>query len=301
MNLEDQITSRRLSQLATFALFALTYWTFVSRPGVIGDEFAGEIYAGFVVFTLVVFGVLFLLLRFGAGGSTTFWSIAKGQLRPIGWMILTFLAVMQVAGLALHLSGLSNPTTAFITYLLAGTLVPAAFLQFGLIAWPVRLRHASWFRLSIFGAVGFSAAALWSYQAFSLAPVRSSPLGVEEVVVTAGSLIVAGTLEEILFRVLLLTALLARTGSRLQAVFLSSVAFGLMHVPGALVDPALHADWDFLGQVAFDYAPEFLLQTLMGMALGVLWLRTGSITLISLTHAMLNLGTHLAVGLLAYG
>lgn len=301
MGLGNQITSRRLSQLATFALFVLAYWTFVSRPGVIGEEFVGEIYTFVAVFTLVVFGVLFLLLRLGTSGSTTYWSINKDQLRPIVWMILTVLGVMQFAALALNLVDLSNPTTSNITYLLAGTLVPAAFFQFGLIAWPICLHRAGWLRLCVLGGIGLSAAALWSYWGFSLAPDRSSPPSVGEGVVTAGFLIVGGTLEEVLFRVLLLTALLVQAGSRLQAVFLSSVAFGLMHVPGALIDPALRSDWEFLGQVAFDYAPEFLMQTLMGMALGVLWLRTGSIALISLTHAMLNLGTHLAVGLLAYG
>jgi membrane protease YdiL (CAAX protease family) len=112
--------------------------------------------------------------------------------------------------------------------------------------------------------------------------------------------VLGATLEEIVFRVLLLTALLKRTGLRFQAVFLSSIAFGLMHVPGTLVDPVLHGDWVSLQQVAFEYAPQFLVQTFLGLVLGVLWLRTGSITLIALAHATLNMGNALAYGLLAY-
>jgi membrane protease YdiL (CAAX protease family) len=300
MPLKEQLTSRRLSQLAAVALATLTFWTLASRPDVIQDDFLIESYAAVGAMTLLLIGGVFLALRFTAGGSVTYWSIEKDQLRPVAWMILTFLGVMQLAFLGLHLSGFSTPTTSEIAYLLTGTLVPAAFLQFRLIAWPARLRHASRLRLIVLGGLSLSAAALWSYTAFSLAPARPSPPGAEEIIVTMGALIVGGTLEEVLFRVLLLTVLLVRTGSRLQAVLLSSVVFGLMHVPGEVIEPVLHRDWAFLGQIAFDYAPRFVAQTLLGVALGLLWLRTGSITLISLTHALFNLGNALAFGLLAY-
>lgn len=148
-------------------------------------------------------------------------------------------------------------------------------------------------------AIGLATA--WSYTAWSIAPDKAVIPPIPELIVTVGAVILGATFEEIMFRVLLLTALLDRTGSRFQAVFLSSVAFGLMHVPGALADPVLHGDWAVLQQVAFDYAPRFLMQTFLGLLLGVLWLRSGSITLIALTHAIFNMGKVLALGLLAYG
>ena len=49
-----------------------------------------------------------------------------------------------------------------------------------------------------------------------------------------------------------------------------------------------------LQQAANAYAPGFLLQTVLGMVLGALWLRTGSIWLVVLTHAIFNLGPALA-------
>jgi membrane protease YdiL (CAAX protease family) len=163
------------------------------------------------------------------------------------------------------------------------------------------LSHPGRLRLLLIAGLAICLAAAWSYAGYSTIPDKIDIPPVPDLIVTVGAVIVGATFEEIVFRVLLLTALLDRTGSRFQAVFLSGVAFGLMHVPGALADPIMHGDWVFLQQVAFGYAPEFLMQTLMGLLLGVLWLRTGSITLIAATHAILNMGNFLATGLLAYG
>ena len=45
------------------------------------------------------------------------------------------------------------------------------------------------------------------------------------------------------------------------------------------------------------YAPLFLGQGVIGTFLGVLWLRSGSIVLIALTHAIFNVRTTLLYGL----
>lgn len=296
------MTSRRLSQLLAFALAALTYWVLVSRPGVVDPEFAGTIYVGFIVFTLVVFGLSFLALRLAVGGSATYWTTNRtDQVGPIVWMELSTVGVMLSAVAVLHWLGRSDPASATITYLLTGTLVPAAFLLLGLVTWPSRSSRPGRLWLLLIAVLAIGLAAAWTYGAWSIAPDKSELPQVPDLIVAVGALIVGATFEEIVFRVLLLTALLDRTGSRFQAVFLSSAAFGLMHVPGTLADPVLHGDWPFLQEVAFEYAPEFLMQTFIGLLLGVLWLRTGSITLIVATHAILNLGGVMAYGLLAYG
>lgn len=294
------MTSRRLSQLLAFALAALTYWMFVSRPGVVGDEYVGTIYAAFVVVTLVIFGLSFLALRLAAGGTATYWTMKrKDQVRPIVLMELATVGVMLAAVVALHGLGREGPASAEIIYLVTGTLVPAACLAFGLVTWPSRSSHPGRLRLVLIAGLAIGLAGAWTYGAYSIAPDKSGIPPVPDLIVSVGAVILGATFEEVVFRVLLLTALLDRTGSRFQAVFLSSVAFGLMHVPGVLADPVMHGDWAFLQQVAFDYAPEFLVTTLIGLLLGVLWLRTGSITLISATHAVLNLGGVIAYGLLA--
>ncbi len=296
------MTSRRLSQLLAFALAALTYWVLVSRPGVVDPEFAGTIYAAFIVTVAVVFGLLFVALRLATGGSATYWSMNRtDQVGPIVWMELVTVGIMLSAAMVLHWLGRGDPASAKITYLLTGTLVPAAFLLLGLVAWPSRSSRPGRVRLFLIAGLAIGLAASWSYAAWSTTPDKIAFPPVPDMIVTVGAVIVGATFEEIVFRVLLLTALLDRTGSRFQAVFLSSVVFGLMHVPGALVDPVMHGDWPFLQQVAFEYAPEFLMQTLVGLLLGVLWLRTGSITLIVATHAIMNMGSFLATGLLAYG
>lgn len=70
-----------------------------------------------------------------------------------------------------------------------------------------------------------------------------------------------------------------------------------MHVPGALAEPIVSADWPMLQGAAFEYAPKFLMQTLTGVFLGVLWLRTGSIVLIALTPFIFNVGATRVYGL----
>ena len=292
------MTLRRLSQFLAFALAALTYWVFVSRPGVVEPEFAGTIYAALFVFTLVVFGLSFLALRLATGGSATYWTLNRtDQIGPILWMIVTILAVMLAVGRILDWLDLNDIFSSTATYLLTWTLVPAAFLQFNWVVWPQRLAFPGMLKLFLVGALGLGVAGSLTYLVFNGVPVEDRIALDSRVIVRVGAVLIGATTEEILFRVLLLTALLDRLGSRFQAVFLSGIAFGLMHVPGVLAQPVAYGDWVMLQQVAYDYAPEFLMQTLVGLFLGVVWLRTGSIVLIALLHAVLNLGPTLASGL----
>lgn len=292
------MTSRGLAQLLALALAALTYWTIVSRPGVIGDEFPIAIYFSILVFTLFVFGVSFLALRLGAGGSATYWSMEnRDQLRSIGWMIVTISAVMLVGHAILDRLDRAAPLVLRANFFVAMTLVPAAFIVSGRVRWPSRSAHPGRFALLLLCLVGLGAAAAWSWMAWSSAPGEPAIPSPGRLLFVVPVVILAATLEEIVFRVLLQTALLERTGSRFLAVFLSSVAFGLMHVPGQFAEPVMHADWTLLQLVAHDYAPGFLLQIAFGLLLGVLWLRTGSLVLISGVHALLNMGGVLATGL----
>ena len=137
-------------------------------------------------------------------------------------------------------------------------------------------------------ALGFAIGV--SYLKFANAPPDSEILTVGDLVLHGPVLLVAAAAEEVVFRVLLLTALLDLTRSRFHAVFVSSVVFGLGHAPLALIQPVALGDWALLQHAAQAYAPHLLLQVLGGLALGSVWLRTGSLGLVVVTHAIMNVG-----------
>ncbi|GAA0869174.1 hypothetical protein GCM10009116_10100 [Brevundimonas basaltis] len=112
---------------------------------------------------------------------------------------------------------------------------------------------------------------------------------------------VAAAAEEVVFRVLLLTALLSATGSRLQALVLSSTFFAIVHVPLDLAGPLLALEWQVMADGIVALAPSLLMKLGVGFLLGAVWLRTGSLILISLLHFMGNFGPVLAAGYLILG
>lgn len=267
-------------------------------PGVLGDEFVALIIAVFGVLTLLLFGMMFLALRWATGGNATYWTMgAPDQVRPIGWMIVTTLAVMLAGGRTLEWMGRLDALSAIVVSLVASTLVPAAFVLTRKVRWPSRTARPGWPTLVVLCVVGIGIATAWSWAAWSWAPDRLDPPSIGRVLFVLPVTFLAASMEEVVFRVLLMTALLDRLGSRFEAVFLSAVAFGLMHVPGTFAQPLFEANWPLLQIVAFAYAPQFLMQVLLGLFLGALWLRSGSIALIAAVHTLLNLGSHFAVGI----
>lgn len=290
--------ARRLSQFFALALAALTFWVVISTPGVVGTEFVGTIYLVFALIVAVLFGLLFVALRYATAGSTIYWS---GGPRPsqVGWiaaMIGVALAVHLSAGWIFELQGRLNET-ARIASLLSWTLVPAAFIALGLVKWPARLKCPSVLRVSLVGAAVVGFAATVSYAKFANGPAGLEIPSAGDLFIPATGLIALAAAEEVVFRALLLTALLDLTRSRFYAVFLSSVIFGLVHAPLALMQPIVHVDWLVLQYAAQAYAPAFLLQTVGGLVLGVVWLRSGSIGLVVVTHAIMNVGPALLTGL----
>lgn len=290
--------ARKQSQFFALALAALTYWFMVSAPGVMDPEFAGTTYTVLAMIVVVLFGLLFVVLRFATAGSTIYWS-AGTRPNQVGWilaMIGVALAILLSAGWIFEPQGRLDEI-AITAPLLTWTLVPAAFLALGLVKWPARLKSASKLRLCLVGTAALGFATAVSYAKFANGPTVLEIPPVGGLVIPVAVLIVAAAAEEVIFRVLLLTAMLDLTRSRFHAVFLSSVVFGLVHAPLALVQPVIQGDWLALQYMAQAYAPIYLMQTFAGLVLGVLWLRTGSIGLIVLTHAIMNVGPTLLTGL----
>ena len=291
--------ARRLSQFFVVALAALALWSVVAAPGVVGPEFAGTIYVAFTILLALLFGGLFVALRFASAGSTVFW---KGGPRPgrqvgrIAIMIGTALAVQLSAGWIFELDGRLDEAASVLA-LLTWTVIPAAFVASGVVKWPKRVEVASKRRLTLVGAIAICLTLSVSYAKFAYAPTEVVIPSLGGLLIPVASLIAAAAAEEVVFRVLLLTASLDLALSRFHAVFLSSIAFGLIHAPLALMQPVVHSDWSMLQYAAYAYTPVFLMQTLAGLCLGVLWLRTGSISLVVLSHAIINVGPTLLTGL----
>ncbi len=209
-------------------------------------------------------------------------------------MIATTAGLQLGVYVAIELFGLSSSTTSWTISLLVWTLVPAAFLQFRLVDWPARLRAAPKLKLFLAGVPAICFIAVFSYASFSKAGIELAEPPIGALFAASGAMIIGATAEEVVFRVLFLTALLDRGVSRFQAVFLSSVAFAALHAPFRLLEPLVQADWPLLLFAVHTYAPLLLMQVIMGLILAVVWLRTGSISLISTLHAIANIGSMLA-------
>jgi len=286
--------ARRLSLAFTVALALLTYCVMVSAPGVVDPEFGSTIYVLFALALTVIFGLTFLALRFATAGSRIYWSSGSGsqQVGRIALLIAAALAIHLCVSWFFEIQGRLGETASVVS-LIVWITVPTAFLACGFVTWPVRLQSASKLRLIIAGLAAFGLASFVSYLKFATAPEGHRIAAIDQLSSQLATLVAAAAAEEVVFRILLLTALLSLTRSRFSAVFLSSVFFGLTHAPLALMQPVVHADWPMLAYAAQSYLPHFLMQTLLGLVLGIIWLRTGSVGLIVVTHAIVNLGPNL--------
>jgi len=289
--------ARRLSLAFAVALAVLSYWFMISAPGVVDPEFASTIYVFFALALTAIFGLAFLALRVATAGSQIYWvpGLGSQQVGRIALLIATALAIHLSVSWFFDLQGRFDET-AGVVGLIVWTTVPAVFLTCGLVSWPVRLKSASKVRIVALGVASFGIAAAIVYLKFANAPEEYSIPSLNKLLIQPAGLVAAAAAEEVVFRVLLLTALLSLTRSRFNSVFLSSVFFGVTHAPLALMHPVVHADWPMLAYAAQSYLPEFLMQTLFGLFLGVIWLRTGSIVLIVATHAIMNVGPSLLSG-----
>ncbi len=289
-------SSRRLVLLCAFALAALTVSMLAALSEARGNILLGVILI-FTAASVIGLAVTAVILRLPVARAPVYWSgdAGPGEVRRIAMMIGGTL-VIYAAAVALDLPRRAGPLSGNVVHLIVWTLVPAAFLGSGFVRWPERLALASRRQVVLTGFLAISFAALWSFVAVYTGPERPPP-SAGYLLVVVGSLIIAAAAEEVMFRVLLLTALVDLTRSRFDAVALSAFAFGLAHAPFVLVPSAVHGDWGALVDTATAYGPAFLIQTALGGVFGVLWLRTGSISVIVLAHAFFNVGNALLHGL----
>lgn len=289
---------RLLSQSAGLSLLAITIWALVSGLGNTVRSVEDALAFGLLCLAVAgLGGVLFLVLRWATSGSTTYWRTidTPPQVARILAMIICALSVQMAVGAYFDRQGHLGET-AVAVFLVIWTLFPAIFLGARIVRWPSRVLRPSAFRLLIVGVIALGIAAALTSLGFFSAASESQVQPVSQWPLVLGSVVLGAAAEEVVWRVLLLTALLQSTRSRFHAVFLSGVGFAMMHAPLVLMQPVLRADWPMLHFAVNAYAPEFLMTAAVGCFLGAVWLRTGSITLIVLTHTVLNLGHALIFG-----
>lgn len=275
---------RTLSWLCGVGIIAFYGWITVVPYG----------WQGAPVFAVIMLGLVFATLKWGVGRSVDYWeAVAEpAQVPRVMLLIVVALAIqlliVSVVMVANHMSLSQLSSTA--VYFLVWTGVPLAMIAFGVVRWPRRTASPAPREVLIVAAVAILLAAVWCYlRASGYDGPRHAPT-LPRLLIGGAATLLGATMEEVVFRVLLLTALVQASGSRTQALIISSVIFALTHLPPALAAPVIAGDWIQLSSSFEAFVPELIVSIGAGFLLGALWLRTGSIILISTVHALCNLG-----------
>jgi len=278
-----------LTWLCIFAIAGFYTWIALAPFGDTAAPFVGG----------VLLCLALILLKLGASNPLDHWEAASepDQASRIVSMILVAMAVQFVAGAALASVGGMGPMASEALYLTTWIGVPLAFLAFGGVRWPRRRSKPRTRELLVVAGLSVAAAGGLCYlQTGNLDAPERVPT-INEYLVGGGSVLLGAAIEESVYRILLLTALVKASGSRFQALTLSSVVFALAHVPPAFSTPVGLQDWGMLQFYATQFLPELVWLIGMGFVFGALWLRTGSILLIVAFHSLLNLAPVLVAGL----
>ncbi len=98
------------------------------------------------------------------------------------------------------------------------------------------------------------------------------------------SLVTAATTEEMFFRGILQSRLSRLLGSELRSCLITAFLFGLYHLPYAYFS----SSWPTHGNLVWAASGILAEQMMMGLVLGVLWLRTHNLAAPVLFHALVN-------------
>lgn len=279
--------ARFLSYFLGLSLIGLTYWLFQHQLEQTEIDNPLFIYSGVLLFILFIFAITFGTIWVSVRGKQSYWLSAGGwlEVRRVCVLIATCLGVHFAIGLVQIGFGIDDDRTFVVTAFLVWTAIPAAFLYIGIVRLPQRLRSPPLHKLLLVGAPVLILTGAMGYNNFTHTEPPWAPIIVMFTVV-----LVAAAYEEFVFRMLLLTALLGTSLSRFQSIFLSAILFAAVHAPLTLAQPILWGDWLWLYGALIEYAPKFLMQTVVGLILGVAWVRTGSFLLVVIAHSAVNWG-----------
>ncbi|MDO9077292.1 MAG: CPBP family intramembrane metalloprotease [Brevundimonas sp.] len=202
--------------------------------------------------------------------------------------ILALLTVHIVLVGVLRAIGLSSTGLEIAIQLFVWIILPVFGALSGMLALPRRDREVrSKKTFTVYVAAIILAFMFGLMLTLPLAP-RSELASPSRIVMEVGYFSALATSEEIIFRMIMLTAIMQMSGSRWYALIISSTAFGLAHLPIAMLEPVVNADPDQLVFYLKSFAPELVWKIGIGFILGALWIRTGSLVLVALAHAIIN-------------
>lgn len=236
---------------------------------------AGDNGRGILV-TGVVGGAFSLAVWLLTLGDRFDWTLPRPRQQALEVLAYGALATAWVAVVASASSGLAN--TAFIhlnnAAYYAAYAIPAVLLLRRRWSSPAARADRPKTGLWATGVVVLLGSMFWGIVFADSPGITAGPLQVLDVAASAAA-------EELLFRVLLLSSLLAWTKSPMLAVAGSALMFSLIHV------------FPYHQSTGFHFAASFALALCfagaMGTFLGVVWLRTRSFVLITIAHALMNI------------
>lgn len=264
------------------AVLALAGILFIVWIAVVPFGFAGApVAAGIMTLLTLLFTCV------GTDHSIQYWSAAEKPAQPprIAAMIAAALGLHLVMGGVVQILGWTFIPEPIIALSVWG-LVPLAALSFGFVKWPRRRTKPR--RAEFLAVAGAAILIAVVFGASATVNGGRDPGFSGAMLARAAKVVSLATMEEIVFRVLLLTALLQASRSKLYALIISSFLFGLGHAPLVLSQPLIAADWSLLSEATKAYLPGLVWQVGIGFFLGAVWLRTGSIFLIAAVHSILN-------------
>jgi len=284
--MSSSIVYRSASLLALLLVISYYAWITVVPFG----------YAGAPIAAIAMLGLVVATLKVGVREPRAWWQAADtSQTGRVMLLILTGMICQLTIGWGLREVGRFSQLTSTIVYLVVWTSIPLLFIAMGWVRWPHRLASPSW-RALLPAAAAILLVATGTACMGGLAYTGPQvPPKLFDYAIGGAATLLGATMEEIVFRVLLLTAIAAASKSRTQALILSSVVFALYHVPGSVSVPLFAGDWPEVETYARDFLPDLVWTTGYGFFFGAVWLRTGSITLVCLAHAICNFG-QIAVG-----
>lgn len=279
---------RLLSWLCGLGILAFLTWITIAPFG----------FSAIPLAAVLILGLGLATVRLGVRRPVSYWEspAEPNQVARVALMIVAALGLQLAIGAGLQFAGQMNDVSSKILSIAIWVGVPAISLASGFVAWPERRASPGKLDFAIVAAIALALAA-------TLCVLTASSGDGERATTWSGGLaariamvFTAATMEEVVFRVLWLTALVRATNSRTHALILSTTVFALSHAPLVLAQPVLTMDWDLLREASAWYFPGMMWQLGLGFLLGALWLRTGSLALIAIIHALYNLGGLLAGG-----
>lgn len=283
MGRDVKIGKLRVASLSILAAFALyVFWLSF------GDT---KMYGALLVSAILILTV-FVIFRVARRLVLDHWvsSSPNGQLGRVIMVIAIMLAAQLCGGFFLDNFFTLDETSSIIlsSLSLVGAIIISTCL--GFISWPHRQNPSPVMYVAIVSIIAMMATLSLIYW-IDLPKLNSTVLlnKSSTFYFLSFALLMSAFAEEAIFRKLLIPEIM-RWASPFDAVVISSAVFALAHAAIVIGYPVLTFDWDASIHAVHEYLTLMLFwQFWGGLVLGALWLRTGSLMLLTFLHAIWNI------------